>query len=319
MAHESTGAILTAAGSNLAIAAAKFAGFALTGSSAMLSEGVHSLVDTANQGLLLIGIKRAARPADASHPFGYGREIYFFSFVVAVLIFLVGGVYSLFEGIEKIRFPEAMGEADLFGLHLPGVAVNLAILLFSIAAESYSLFVALSSMPKGGGSPLSTIRRSKDPSLFVVVAEDTAAVAGLVLAFAGVALSAWLDLPALDGAASVGIGLVLVGMAAFLIVETHGLLIGEAADAAVVSAIRDLAEGEPAVRHINEVLTQHFGPSDILVNLSLDIDDALLGREVERLATRLDRGLKDEVAGVGRVFIEFQSREASGSAAYRGP
>lgn len=311
MATENTGAILTAAGSNLAIAAAKFVGAGLTGSSAMLSEGVHSVVDTANQGLLLLGLKRAEKPADAAHPFGYGREVYFFSFVVALMIFLAGGAYSLYEGYEKIRRPEAIGEVSILGLHLPGIAVNLAILVFAVCAEGYSLFKAWTSLPNSAASPLSAIQRSKDPSLFVVVAEDSAAVAGLLLAILGVSLSALLDVPALDGAASVGIGLVLLGMAGLLMWETHGLLIGEAADPEIVASIGDIARGEAAVRHLNEVLTQHLGPSDILVNLSLDIDDACRGGEVERLATRLEQQLKAKHAAVRRVFIEFQSEAAS--------
>ncbi|WP_237478473.1 cation diffusion facilitator family transporter [Lichenibacterium dinghuense] len=314
MAGESTGAIVTAAGANLAIAVAKFVGAWLTGSASMLAEGVHSVVDTADQGLLLLGLKRAEKPADEAHPFGYGREVYFYSFVVSLLIFTAGGLYSIYEGIGKIRHPEETGDVDLFGLHLPGIAVNLAILAFALASEGYSLFTAYTSLPKGSGSPLSTIRRSKDPSLFVLIAEDTAAVAGLVLAALGVGLSALLGLPVLDGAASIGIGVLLVAVAFFLLIETHGLLIGEAADPEVVEAVRALALAEPSVRHVNEVLTQHLGPSDILVNLSLDVADDERGGDVERLATRLERELKRRHDKVRRVFVEFQSGPASRSA-----
>lgn len=314
MAGESTGAIVTAAGANLAIAVAKFVGAWLTGSASMLAEGVHSVVDTADQGLLLLGLKRAEKPADEAHPFGYGREVYFYSFVVSLLIFTAGGLYSIYEGIGKIRHPEETGDVDLFGLHLPGIAVNLAILAFALASEGYSLFTAYTSLPKGSGSPLSTIRRSKDPSLFVLIAEDTAAVAGLVLAALGVGLSALLGLPVLDGAASIGIGVLLVAVAFFLLIETHGLLIGEAADPEVVEAVRALALAEPSVRHVNEVLTQHLGPSDILVNLSLDVADDERGGDVERLATRLERELKRRHGKVRRVFVEFQSGPASRSA-----
>ena len=306
---ESTGAIITAAASNLAIACAKFVGAWLTGSSAMLAEGVHSVVDTANQGLLLLGLNRAAKPADARHPFGHGREIYFYSFVVAVLIFVAGGVYSLYEGYEKILHPQAMGEVTVLGFRLPGLAVNLVILVFAVAAEGYSRFKAWAAVPAGSGAPIAVIRRSKDPSLFIVVAEDTAAVAGLLLAIVGVALSDMLEIQALDGAASIGIGLVLLGVAGLLMFETHGLLIGEAADPALVASLAAIARDEPAVRRVNEVLTQHFGPADILVNLSLDIADDLRGSEAERLATRIERRLKQEHAAVKRVFIEIQSAE----------
>ncbi len=310
MAHESTGAIYAAAGANLAIAAAKFVGGALTGSTAMLAEGVHSVVDTANQVLLLVGMKRAKRPADARHPFGYGREIYFYAFVVALMIFLGGGLFAVYEGIERVRHPEPDVDAELFGYRLPGLWVNVAILGFAIAAEGTSFFVAMRQFwaEKGKHSAVRAIRRSKDPTLFTVLAEDTAALIGLLIALAGVALSHLLEMPSLDGWASVGIGLVLIGMAAFLMVETHGLLIGEAADPEVVAAISELVRAEPGVLHVNEVLTQHLGPSDILVNLSIDMTDDLSAGEVESLVTRLDRALKARSPDVTRVFIEIQQQ-----------
>ena len=313
---ESTRAIVSAAGANLAIAVAKFVGGGLTGSSAMVSEGVHSVVDTANQGLLLFGLHRAKKPADARHPFGYGRELYFYSFVVALLIFLAGGLYSLYEGVEKIRDPEEIGAVALLGLRVPAVWINLTILGFSIVAEGTSLYIAFRELPRDTGSPLSAIRRSKDPSLFVVVAEDTAAVAGLLIAFAGVGLSTWLKQPALDGAASLGIGAVLVGMAFFLMIETHGLLIGEAASPDVRRAIEEAVEAEVSILSVNQILTQHLGPADILVNLSLDIDDVATGAEVEALVSRLDAGLKRREPRIRRVFVEMQAR---GEAAARQP
>lgn len=303
---ESTRTILTAVGANLAIAVAKFVGAALTGSSAMLAEGVHSVVDTLNQGLLLVGLKRAQRPADAKHPFGYGREVYFYSFVVALLIFLAGGLYSIYEGIEKLSAPDHGGNVTIGGVQVSGFTVNLAILGFAIAAEGYSFYVAYTSLPKGFGSPFSTIRRSKDPSLFVVLVEDLAALIGLFLALAGVVLAHLLDLPVLDGSASIAIGIVLIGMAVFLMIETHGLLIGEAADPDVVDALKALVGAEPDVCRINEILTQHLGPKDILVNLSLDIRDSMSGGEVETLVSRLDAALKVRVKDVKRLFIEIQ-------------
>lgn len=315
MAGESTGAIVVAASANLAIAVAKFAGSWLTGSSAMLSEGVHSVVDTANQVLLLVGLQRARRAPDRLHPFGYGREVYFYSFVVALMIFLAGGLYALYEGYEKIMAPEETGDVDLFGFRVPGIAVNLAVLGFAVLCEGFSLWKAYTALPKGSGPPLTAIHRSKDPSLFVTVAEDFAAVIGLVLAALGVGLSALLDMPVFDGAASVAIGLLLLGMASFLMVETHGLLLGEAADPAIVASIRDLAEREPLVEGINEVLTQHLGPADILVNLSLDVADDSRGGDVERLASRLECAIKERHPAVRRMFVEIQSAEASRQAA----
>ncbi|MDP4006793.1 cation diffusion facilitator family transporter [Methylobacterium sp. NEAU K] len=309
MAHESTGAIYAAAGANLAIAAAKFVGGALTGSTAMIAEGVHSVVDTANQVLLLVGMKRAERPADARHPFGYGREIYFYAFVVALMIFLGGGVFAVYEGIERIRHPSPDADAQIFGFHLPGIWVNVAILGFAIAAEGTSWFVAMRQFwaEKGKHSAVRAIRRSKDPTLFTILAEDTAALIGLLIALVGVVLAHLLDMPSLDGWASVGIGLVLIGMAVFLMIETHGLLIGEAADPKLVAAISDLVRAEPGVLHLNEVLTQHLGPADILVNVSIDMADDLSAGEVESLVTRLDRAVKQREPDVTRVFIEIQT------------
>ncbi|GLS44955.1 cation diffusion facilitator family transporter [Methylobacterium brachythecii] len=307
---ESTGAIYTAAGANLAIAVAKFVGAYLTGSSAMLAEGAHSVVDTTNQLLLLVGLKRAQKPADARHPFGYGREVYFYAFIVALFIFLGGGLFAIYEGAHKIQHPEPPADATIFGHAVSGFWINVAILGFSIAAEGYSCFVALRSFQaeKAGRSTLSAIRRSKDPALFTILVEDVAALIGLAIAMAGVVAAQLLDWPALDGWSSVAIGLVLVGMALFLMIETHGLLIGEAADPDVVDAIHEAVRGEPAVRHVNEVLTQHLGPSDILVNVSLDIDDALPGGEIERLVGRLDGRLKAMNHEVKRVFIEIQAK-----------
>lgn len=313
----SKSAIFTAAGANLAIAAAKFVGWGLTGSAAMLAEGVHSVVDTLNQILLLVGMKRAERRPDAAHPFGYGREIYFYAFVVALLIFLVGGIYSIYEGVEKLAHPEEIGEVAIFGLRLPGIVVNVAILGFAFVAEGYSFVVAVSAMPQDGGSPLSVIRRSKAPSLFVVLIEDFAALGGLALALVGVLLAHWLAMPALDGAASIAIGLLLVGMAVFLMVETHGLLIGEAADPEVVTAIENLIRDETAVRHVNEILTQHFGPDDILVNVSLDVRNDICAEAVEAMVARLDKGLRRRIAAVRRVFIEIQARPGEGRPAPR--
>lgn len=273
----------------------------------MLAEGVHSVVDTLNQGLLLVGLKRAAKAPDAKHPFGYGREIYFFSFVVALLIFLAGGVYSVYEGIEKLGQHEDAADVSVAGFQLSGFVVNLAILGFAILAEGYSFFVAYRSLPKGTGNPLSTIRRSKDPSLFVVLVEDFAALAGLALALVGVGLTHVTGQALYDAGASIAIGVLLVGVAIFLMVETHGLLIGEAADPQVEAALRDLIAREPDVQGLNEVLTQHLGPKDILVNASIDIRDEAHGHDIEALVGRLDAGLKARAKDVRRVFIEIQS------------
>jgi len=311
---ESIGAIYTAAGANLAIAVAKFAGAFLTGSSAMLAEGVHSVVDTTNQILLIVGLKRAERPADARHPFGYGREIYFYAFVVALLIFLGGGIFAIYEGLHKIEHPEPPADATLLGFHLSGFWINVAILGFAILAEGYSCLVAIRAFwaEKGRHSAITAIQRSKDPALYTILVEDIAALIGLVIALMGVVAARVLDMPVLDGWSSIGIGLVLVGMAIFLMVETHGLLIGEAADPEVVRAIHEAVRGEHAVHHVNEVLTQHLGPSDILVNVSLDMEDSLPAGEVERTVARLEQRMKAANPDVTRVFIEIQAKHGQG-------
>ncbi|NEU13351.1 cation transporter [Methylobacterium sp. BTF04] len=320
MAHDSTRAIYTAAGANLAIAVAKFVGAFFTGSSAMLAEGVHSMVDTTNQILLLVGMKRAQRPADAKHPFGYGREIYFYAFIVALFIFLGGGAFAVYEGIHKLHYPEPVSDAHLFGHVIPGLWINVGILGFAVLAEGTSCAVALRSFwaEKGSRPPITAIRRSKDPALFTVLIEDVAALMGLVVALAGVILGHVLDRPDLDGWSSIAIGAILIGMAAFLMIETHGLLIGEAADPDLVAAIREVVRTEPGVHHVNAVLTQHMGPSDILVNISLDMDDTLSAGAIEAMVGRLEGKLKARSPDVTRVFIEVQARAIAAAAAYSG-
>ncbi|MEH3146186.1 MAG: cation diffusion facilitator family transporter [Methylobacterium frigidaeris] len=314
MAHHGSGAIYTAAAANLAIAAAKFVGSWFTGSSAMLAEGVHSVVDTANQILLLVGLKRSSRPADARFPFGYGREVYFYAFLVALLIFLGGGAFAIYEGIHKIGHPEPAADAVILGRTIPGFWINLAILGFAVAAEGFSCIVALRAFwtEKGRAPPVTAIRRSKDPALFTVLVEDVAALLGLLVAIAGVVLAEILDRPALDGWASIAIGCILVGMALFLMIETHGLLVGEAAAPELVMAIREIAQAEPAVHHVNEVLTQHLGPADVLVNLSLDVDDQIRAGEIERLVSRMEARVRERDPRVTRVFIEIQARAEQG-------
>ena len=310
MAHDSNGAIYTAAGANLAIAAAKFVGAFLTGSSAMLAEGVHSLVDTANQILLLVGLSRARKPADARHPFGYGREVYFYAFIVALFIFLGGGAFAVYEGIHKIQHPEAAADAVIGGVTIRGIWVNLGILGFAVLAEGFSCFVALKAFwaEKGDKPPITAIRRSKDPALFTVLVEDVAALIGLIVALAGMILAETLNRPDLDGWSSIVIGAILIGMAVFLMIETHGLLVGEAADPAVVGAIKEAVRTEPGVHHVNAVLTQHLGPSDVLVNVSLDMDDTLTAGAIEAMVGRLDSKLKALSPSVTRVFIEVQAK-----------
>ncbi|MFQ5773878.1 MAG: cation diffusion facilitator family transporter [Kiloniellaceae bacterium] len=293
-------AVLAAFAGNALIAATKFVAAAFTGSSAMFSEAVHSAVDTGNQLLLLYGMKRAARPADPMHPFGYGREIYFWAFVVAILIFATGAGVSIYEGVVKLRHPEPLTNAYVnYGV------IGLA-LVFELGswAVAYRAFRAR----KGPHDYFTAIRISKDPTLFTVLMEDSAAVLGLLIALAGIALAEATGTPALDGVASILIGLVLAAVAAFLAYETKGLLIGEAADAALIAGVRRIVAQETGVGGINEILTMHMGPRDVLLNLSVDFRRGLSSDQVEEAISALERRLKSAHPEITRVFIEAQSR-----------
>ncbi|MBT6093759.1 MAG: cation transporter [Rhodospirillaceae bacterium] len=284
------------------IAVTKFGAAAYTGSSAMLSEAVHSVVDTGNQALILYGLKRAAKPADETHPFGYGMELYFWTFVVAILIFGVGAGVSIIEGIEKIRHPHPVGNAY----------VNYLVLGAAMLFEGGAWFYALKEFRsrKGHLGYFEAVRRSKDAAVFTVLFEDTAALAGLFVAMAGIAAAQYFDLPVLDGVASVVIGVILAVVALFLAYECKGLLVGEAANSAVVRGIRAIAEARDGVKAVNELLTMHLGPDDILVNLSLDFDDGIRSESVEAAISALEAAIKDSYPEVKRVFIEAQSIRA---------
>lgn len=294
--------ILAAFVGNGLIAITKFSAATLTGSSAMFSEAVHSVVDTGNQLLLLHGMKRAARPADARHPFGYGREVYFWAFVVAIMIFATGSGVSFYEGIEKLRHPEPLRDAY----------INYIVLALAIVFEGASWWIAYRefSRHRRGRGYFRTLRESKDPTLFTVLMEDSAAMLGLLIALAGVAAAEWLAMPALDGVASVLIGVILAAIAAFLAFETKGLLIGEAASADVIAAVRRIVGAEHGIERINEVLTMHMGPRDILLNLSVDFHAEQSSNEVESTISRLERRITKTLPEIKRVFIEAQTRAA---------
>lgn len=295
--------IYAALAGNLAIACCKFGAAWFTGSSAMLSEAVHSLVDTGNQGLLLHGLRQAARPATAEHPFGHGLKLYFWTFIVAILIFGLGAGVALVEGIDKIRNPHELSDPW----------VNYAVLLVSFVFEGITWLVALRSFraDKGRRSWLDAIRSSKDPTVFTVLFEDTAALLGLVVAAAGIAAGQVLDLPVMDGVASLVIGLLLAVTASLLVRESQSLLTGEGVHPEVRADIRALALAEPGVERLNELLTMHFGPRDVLVLLSLDFEDGQPASTVEATVSRLERRIKAAHPEVRRAFIEAQSFESS--------
>jgi cation diffusion facilitator family transporter len=284
---------------NLLVAATKFVAAAWTGSSAMLSEAVHSVVDTGNSILLLYGLHRAKQPPDHDHPLGYGREIYFWSFVVAVMVFALGAGVSLYEGITHILNPEP----------IQNVAVNYAVLGLSVLFDGTTWWIALRNFKgqKSYGDLFGAIHKSKDPPSFMVLFEDSASLVGLTIAFAGTFFSVQLDLPILDGVASILIGLVLAVTAALLARETKGLLIGEAADPSIVDSIIHIAEEMEGVAHANGIITVHLGPEQIVVALSLEFADELRTPEIEVKVIELERRVRHLHPPVIAVFVKPQS------------
>ncbi len=253
-------AVIAALGANLGSAVIKFVAFAITGSSSMLAEGVHSLVDSGNQGLLLVGARRSQRKATPEHPFGYGRDRYVYAFLVALMLFSAGGLFALYEGAEKVRHPH----------HLDAPAVALIVLAVAVVLESFSLRTAVveSRRTKGDLSWVAFIRRAKMPELPVVLLEDVAALVGLLLALVGVSLAAATGDSVWDGIGTMGIGVLLLAVAAILIVETKSLLLGEAAAPEELHAIAAGLAG-PGVDRIIHLRTMHLGPDELLVAAKL--------------------------------------------------
>jgi cation diffusion facilitator family transporter len=270
----------------------------------MLTEAIHSVVDTCNQGVLLYGLKRARRPADARFPLGYGKEVYFWSFVVAIMIFAVGAGVSIYEGIKHILHPVETGDPT----------VNYIVLGLAAIFEGGAWFMALREFRKlkAGQGYIEAIKKGKDPTVFVVLFEDSAALLGLLVAFLGIALSRWTGLHWLDGAASVVIGLILAVVATWLAFETKGLLIGEAAAPEVRGKVLELVKAHPGIDRINEVLTLHMGPESILVLVSADFENSLSASHVEAAVSELKKLIRNSVPGVARVFIQVESASASG-------
>lgn len=291
--------IYAAIAGNLLIAVTKFAAAAFTGSSAMLSEGVHSLVDTGNEGLLLYGLKRAEKPPDDLHPLGHGRELYFWAFVVALLVFALGAGVSFYEGITHILEPEPA----------ENIWVNLIVLAFSAAFEGYSWTVAFKDFrsSKGKLGYIEAIKKSKDPTIFTVLLEDSAALIGLLIAFIGILAAQEFGIPELDGTASIGIAGVLAFTAFFLARETKGLLIGERASSDLQRRIRDLARTQPGVHGINGVLAVHLGPHQVVAAISAEFDDHMTAPEIERTVECMERELHSGVPQVTTMFVKPQS------------
>jgi cation diffusion facilitator family transporter len=303
---ESKKVIYAALVGNSLIAVTKFAAGLFTGSSAMLSEAVHSVVDSGNQWLLLYGIKRAKQPADERHPFGYGMELYFWSFVVAILIFGVGAGVSIYEGVQRISQPHP----------ITSPYINYAVLALAMVFEGVAWWIAFREFNrvKGGRTWMAEIRFSKDPTVFTVLFEDSAAMLGLIVAMLGIAAAQAFDMPVLDGVAAILIGGILAVTAGLLAYECKGLLIGEGAGGAVVRGIRQIIGEQEGIKSINEVLTMHFGPTDVLANLSIDFKDGLSANDVERSVSALERAIKKSYPEITRIFIEAQSARGHAAA-----
>jgi len=291
--------IYAALAGNLAIALTKFAAASFTGSSAMLSEGVHSLVDTGNGGLLLYGMHRAARPPDRTHPLGHGRELYFWSFIVALLVFALGAGVSLYEGIIHIMAPEPV----------VNVKVNYVVLGLSFLFEGSSWLVALKEFrqQKGRQGWFEAVRRSKDPSVYTVLFEDSAALLGLIVAFAGILSAELLEMPELDGVGSIGIAVILGATAIFLARESKGLLLGEPASPEVQDKVLAIAQEDPAVQRANGILSVHIGPEEIVAGLSIEFEDHLTAPEIEACVERLEARLKKDMPQISRLFVKPQA------------
>lgn len=299
MANTTKTGIYAAMAANVAIAIAKFVAAWFTGSSAMLSEGIHSVVDTGNGLLLLLGIRRSQQVPDEEHPFGYGKELYFWALIVAILIFSIGGGMSFYEGLEHLRHPTPLTDPTW----------NYAVLGLSAVFEGAALVLSLKTFnAHRGNRPFwAALRASKDPGNFAVIFEDSAALLGLAVAGLGVFLGHALHNPYLDGVASLLIGLILALTAGLLAYESKGLLIGEGADPEVLRRIQALAQADPAVCAARRPLTMHLGPNEVLLALDVNFRHELSAAEVEVAVDRLERGIRALHPPVKRIFIEAQS------------
>lgn len=304
MASGSRKAIYAAIVGNLAIAISKFAAAYFSGSYAMISEGIHSLVDTGNGGLLLLGIRLSQRPPDMTHPFGHGKEIYFWSLVVAMLIFAGGGCISMYEGILHLIHPTPLADPTW----------NYVVLTLAVIFEGYALMVAYQAFRAVSGQRglWAEIRASKDPTTFTVLFEDTAALLGLVAAALGIYLGHLLNNPYFDGAASVIIGLVLGMVALLLGYESKGLLVGEGADAPTLNRIRAVAEADVAIQRVDRPLTMYFGPDTVLLALDVEFRPNLPLTEITAAVDRIESAVRREYPVVKHIYIEAESFSTSG-------
>ena len=297
---ESPRTVIVAVLVNLAIAAAKYAASIATGSAAMAAEAIHSTVDAGNSALLLLGLHRSAKPADERHPFGYGREIYFWSLVVAVVIFGAGGVAAILEGVSRYSEPH----------ELQNIAWNYAVLGIALVFESVSWMVAYRAIRNEypAISPIAAARRSKDPSLFVVLFEDTAAILGLLIALlVGTVAATLFPAAHLDAIASLLIGVLLIATAVFLMNKTRSLLVGESGDEEVVNGIRTLLLADPRVAAVPRMLTAQMSPGYVLLNLDLRFHQSVLDMDLPEAIQDVETAIRTQYPTVKEVFIEVQA------------
>ena len=296
---ESKTAIVAAIFGNIAIAVTKFTAAFITGSSAMTSEGIHSFVDTGNGALILLGLRQSRKPPDAEHPFGYGKELYFWSLIVSFGIFAVGCGMSVYEGLTHLIHPEPVTNPFW----------NYVVLGFAFVFEGISWFFGWRAfrVTKGRRGILQAIHESKDPSTFLVFLEDSAALTGLVIAALGIFFGRLLNNPSADGLASVLIGLLLGMISVFLARESKGLLIGEGVDDKTLKQIRKLVEADPDVEHVHHLLTMHFGPNEVLLTLEVKFRDELSATGVREAVARLHRTVRREHPEINRIFFGSES------------
>ncbi|HJV52691.1 MAG TPA: cation diffusion facilitator family transporter [Noviherbaspirillum sp.] len=304
---ESRVVVYGAIAGNVAIATTKFIVAGITGSSAMLSEAIHSTVDTGNGVLLLVGLKRSQRAPDPEHPFGYGKELYFWGLIVAVLIFGAGGGISAYEGVLHMLNPEPLQDPKW----------NYIVLASATVFEGISFSIGAHKVWKEKGSRpfLKALHVSKDPSTFTVIAEDSAALIGLLVAAFGIWSSHHFDMPLLDGAASVAIGILLAGVAVLLIHESRSLLVGEGVDRDMASEIRRLAQADVAVASVAQPLTMYFGPDDVLLNLDVKFHSGISGGEIAASVNRIEGGIRSRFHAVKRIYIEAKPIAAAAQSA----
>lgn len=302
-ANGSAKAIYTALGANLAIATAKFIGAAFTGSAAMLAEGVHSTVDSGNQLLLLYGIKESKRPADRQHPLGHGMDAYFFGFVVAVSVFLLGGIVAAYDGWHKTFNPHPIEHP----------VINISILIVSMIFEGYSLLYTLRNVrieaKAKGKSLIQAVKEHRDPGIFAVVYEETAALCGLLVAGIGISLAYLLDMPMLDGITSMAIGAILCVTAYGMARHCKRLMKLQSADDAIEDRLYEILERVRPIEHINEVRTIQHGVSEVLVLVSADFHDDVKATTIETITSDVEDGLREEFPEIEtlRLYIECQS------------